>query len=223
MSRSIRKEIRCPRCGHEQEFVMWQSVNVSLDPNLKEQILSGNLVQFCCEQCEHTTHVAHPLLYHDMDLHFMVYFFPADDEPEEETEESSPFEKSAMEGYQFRSVASYAELLEKIRLADAGIDDRMFECFKCLLREQWSDQISDADDIAFCDCEEKEGVKHIRIGTASPDGYHEGVFPYKLYDEYVSNTDFDPDEFFDSSRKWRRVNHRDFWGKECGPEDEDDQ
>ncbi len=50
--------ITCPACGNEQKFMIWNSVNASLNSDLKEKILSGELVDFCCDACGEKSRVA---------------------------------------------------------------------------------------------------------------------------------------------------------------------
>lgn len=44
MSMCEKEEIQCPVCGTTGEFEMWKSVNTVLNPEKKEQLLSGALL-----------------------------------------------------------------------------------------------------------------------------------------------------------------------------------
>jgi hypothetical protein len=55
---------------------IWDSVNVSLNPELKAKLFEGNLNIFTCDQCSHTRPVLSSVLYHDMHRGFAVQFFP---------------------------------------------------------------------------------------------------------------------------------------------------
>ena len=78
MSRATSHEIECPECGHKQETHVWHSVNVSLDPELKEQLFNGKINLFACSECEQKSLINVPLLYHDMHNQFCIQYFPFD-------------------------------------------------------------------------------------------------------------------------------------------------
>jgi hypothetical protein len=61
--------ITCPTCQHQQAFTAWQSINVTLNPELKQKLLDRSLVTFHCEKCGQAAGVNQELLYHDMDRH----------------------------------------------------------------------------------------------------------------------------------------------------------
>ena len=45
----VREEIlKCPKCGAENQFRFYDSVNVSLDPELKGKVLDGSLFKMKC-------------------------------------------------------------------------------------------------------------------------------------------------------------------------------
>lgn len=127
--------VTCPQCGHSQEFLVWPSLNVSLDPDEKPRLLSGALHRFTCEQCAAQTEVSFPLLYHDMDRKLMIHYLQEGETPEEHTEGIMGSLLGMMgESYTFRYVHSRNEMIEKILIFDAGLDDRVVELFKFLLR-----------------------------------------------------------------------------------------
>ena len=76
VSRDIR--IDCTECGFDQATTIWSSINVTIDPELKLRLLSGDINSFSCQKCGQATFVAVPLLYHDMDNQFCVQFYPPD-------------------------------------------------------------------------------------------------------------------------------------------------
>ena len=69
-------DLDCPKCGAKGKVIIYQSINVSLDPSLREKLLVGKINIFHCPKCEQNSFISVPLLYHDMDRKFMVQFFP---------------------------------------------------------------------------------------------------------------------------------------------------
>ena len=212
MSSVDQTPMNCPACGREQMFAMWGSVNASLNPELKEGLLSGELMQFQCEACEEEARVVYPLLYHDMGQKLMIWLQPGDTPPDDGPGIGRM--QKAFEGYRYRWVQTYNELCEKIRLDDEGIDDRMFEYFKAILCEDEHSPISRADQLLFCGCEEDEGDKCIRFGILSPDSYEEFLVSYSHYAALLDNTTLDLDEVFPLEGQWQRITYRDFWDGE---------
>jgi hypothetical protein len=137
-------QITCPKCGRKQEFTTWNSLNVSLNPEKKKLLLSGELTRLICDRCHASTEVMYPMLYHDMDRNLMVYFADGKD-----TGAISILPLGAlMKGYQFRITASRNELLEKVWIADANFDDRAMELFKLSLRGQMEN--TGGGELLFC-------------------------------------------------------------------------
>jgi len=67
MSKNHKMEIQCPKCHRRSSFTIWDSVNVSLNPELKEKIIDQSLFNFNCPSCRTDALVQYPLIYHDMD------------------------------------------------------------------------------------------------------------------------------------------------------------
>ncbi len=123
-------EVTCNDCGSKQAFTAWQSLNASLSPNAKEALMKGELMCFLCGQCGSFTELVYPLLYHDMERQLMVSLVIANGAPE-----SGPLPvDDFMHDYLFRVVSTRNQLVEKIRIFEAGFDDRVLEFVKLLLR-----------------------------------------------------------------------------------------
>ncbi len=134
------EKLTCPGCGQETEFATWQSLNVSLDPQEKRRLISRELFQFKCPACPVVTDIVYPLLYHDMEQKRMIFLIP--DAPDGAQQAApSGFDESAMtmmaaEGYQFRLVGTQNDLVEKVLIFDAGLDDGPIELCKLALRDK---------------------------------------------------------------------------------------
>lgn len=68
--------VTCPHCGKEQEFEVWQSLNVTLDPDVKARFLRGEINVFACDACGERSLCDGPLLYHDMERKFSAQYIP---------------------------------------------------------------------------------------------------------------------------------------------------
>jgi hypothetical protein len=134
VSLSRQERIACPACGHQQSFVVWSSVNVSIDPSLKESFLDGHLITFHCAQCSKSAHVAYDVLYHDMDHSFAVWLkHPEDDGSFGIDNLAEDVSSLFTDRYICRLVPSFQELVEKVRIFDDGFDDYAIELLKLLI------------------------------------------------------------------------------------------
>ncbi len=84
MSMESRESIKCPKCGADQEVIVWSSLNVGLDPELRVRLFNGEINMFECSKCQHKAFLNAPLLYHDMAREFTVMYYPRQslDDPE---------------------------------------------------------------------------------------------------------------------------------------------
>ena len=66
----------CPNCSHTQDFLAYDSINISANPELKPLVMSTDLLAFHCDNCGYDTFVNYGYLYHDPKHVFMVYYEP---------------------------------------------------------------------------------------------------------------------------------------------------
>jgi hypothetical protein len=63
-------------CGHETEFHYYASVNVDIDPKLKDKVLKRKINYFKCPKCGHKQELVARFLYHDMKKGLMIWVLP---------------------------------------------------------------------------------------------------------------------------------------------------
>lgn len=68
--------IGCMNCNETQEAIVYDSINVSLDPQLKEKLFRGEINIFQCKNCKEKIFIPIPLLYNDMERHILVWYLP---------------------------------------------------------------------------------------------------------------------------------------------------
>lgn len=129
MSLPYETTVTCPGCGAVQAFHAWRSLNVTLEPETKQKFLRGDFTRVTCTQCAWSGPVVYPFLYHDMEKQLMIWLWLDGGEPD--LNALPPGEE--MKGYRLRFVATQNELLEKILLFDADLDDRVIECLKFMI------------------------------------------------------------------------------------------
>jgi hypothetical protein len=131
MSRAVNMMLACPACEKQGEFVTWNALNATLDPHEKTRLLDRSLTQFTCADCGHQAQVVYPLLYHDVTHSYMIWMLPPVDGQSAPPEALPPEAlKQLGDKYRFRLVSNLNELIEKILIFDAKLDDRIIELAK---------------------------------------------------------------------------------------------
>ena len=128
------QKVTCPSCHHERDFELWDSINTVLDPEMKEKVLNQSIFLYTCPNCGETFRLNYPTLYHQMEDLIMIYLVP---ESEVEKTYEMFYGDNALtdfrtEKYLNRIVTSANQLIEKIKIFDAGKDDRIIELVKLL-------------------------------------------------------------------------------------------
>ena len=131
--KSETKTITCPRCGTKQEFTLFPVINGS-NHDLREKFLDGSLMTLTCSGCGFSGVVEYPLLYHDIDENFAVFFDPESDARTAEVPHRLP---AHIEGQiRMRLVHTQDDFREKIYIFRDKLDDRIVELVKdAILRE----------------------------------------------------------------------------------------
>jgi len=170
MSMSHQETIKCPECGKDSEFTVWQSINTTLDPEMKSAVRNKSAFQFICPYCGHKANVDYGFLYHQMEDHIMIHYANSEENAQEiykmltEKDEANPMKDMLKdlitEKYLCRIVRSQNQLLEKLAIFDAQMDDRIVEICKCFIYMQFLEKHPDNKDVEllmFTD----EDKKHI--------------------------------------------------------------
>jgi hypothetical protein len=124
---------QCPHCGYDNHVETFESIN-SHDRQVRDRLLSGALWTWQCAQCTKKTFSLYPVLYHDMRAWCMIYYLDQQmtDDPRVieqmvPTAEQLTALRRFNHSYRFRLCRSLEDFIEKIRIIDAGLDDRAME------------------------------------------------------------------------------------------------
>ncbi len=107
-------------------------MNVTIDTQLREQVLNESLFDWRCQSCGFAAHLVYPCLYHDMDRKFMVYLLPdVHDARLEDKAVDDQFPE--LRGLRRRVVSTLSELKEKVLIFEARLDDMATELSKAAM------------------------------------------------------------------------------------------
>jgi hypothetical protein len=133
---------QCPNCKHDNEVETYETIT-SHDRQLRERLVSGALWTWRCANCAKDTVSLYPVLYHDMRAWCMIYYLDrrmTDDPRIIERMVPAADQLTALRrfnaNYRFRLCRSLDDFIEKIRILEAGLDDRAVEYLKCL--DRWA-------------------------------------------------------------------------------------
>lgn len=123
-------EHTCPGCGKQSTATVYNSVNVSESPDLKQKVLNGELFVHECPFCGERTLLRNSFLYHDPEKKIIVCL------------SDRPIGAEGLEEYTSRRVTDVGTLVEKVKILDAGLDDRAMELCKVITRQELGKSVS---------------------------------------------------------------------------------
>jgi hypothetical protein len=141
MSQKNKYPIKCPKCSAEFEVDLYDSVNVEMDPSLRNELIYNRLNKADCPDCDLPFVIDKPLLYNDPVNDFMVYWLPLDGETIEEGQKRfrdfiSNLNKTLPEDIytpQVHLVFERVELIERIFMLEAELDERIINYMKYMI------------------------------------------------------------------------------------------
>jgi hypothetical protein len=152
MSEAKTYPIRCPRCRREQTVELYDSINVQADPDLRRRLMANDINVVRCEDCELSFRVDKPLLYHDPARRIMIYLVPFSENALESRERQFADLLLRLDGLlpadipvpSIGLVCNRIELVERIFLLEAGLNERIIEYLKYLLYIRNTDRLNPA-------------------------------------------------------------------------------
>ncbi|NCC51396.1 MAG: hypothetical protein EOM20_09295, partial [Spartobacteria bacterium] len=122
----------------DQAVLLYESVNVSEEPQLRDELLQNQLNVVVCDDCGFSLRIDKQLLYHDPDEGFMIYWIPLEGRTCEEAQQF--FNDSVrqinkllppeFDAPQIHLVFTRIELVERIFLLEEDLDERLVEYIK---------------------------------------------------------------------------------------------
>ena len=115
---------RCPTCGASFDVQRHDLINVKEDPELKASVMGGECFLQECPRCGRRHLVGGPLVYLDPDENLLLMLT------------DKPLSMADTGGYTARRVSRAGDLIEKIKIFDAGLDDKAVEMCKYVTKQE---------------------------------------------------------------------------------------
>lgn len=123
--------VGCRKCGKNFTFELPEKVDVTASPEMKEAVRNGSMFIAVCPVCGEKTLVNAPMLYSDPEKNLLILL-----------SEKSVNSAGELPGYTARQVATPGDLIEKIGIFEAGLDDIVIElCKYVTLKEMGKDLV----------------------------------------------------------------------------------
>ncbi len=162
MSQTRKYQIRCPHCGEEQTAELYDAINIREAPDLKLRLLRNEVNHVVCPGCAYAFRVDKPLLYSDPARQLLIYLIPLQGRNQAEgrrefTESLERLNQILPEGVtapEVHLVFTRTELVERIFLFDAGLNERLIEYIKYLIYSKNPAKLDPAQKILLFNAED---------------------------------------------------------------------
>ncbi len=119
----------CSKCGQQHKVIVYRSINIADNPELKAKVKDGSLFLWECPHCGQVNLTKYETLYHDPAAKVMFWLVPQGEISESQMQAITMHTK-AMGGYTLRRVNDMGTLMEKVLISEAGLDDVVLEMCK---------------------------------------------------------------------------------------------
>lgn len=151
----------CRHCGERNSVSVYGGINVGEHPELKAAVLDGSAFLWTCPCCGTQNLLLYQTLYHDPAGKIMVWLTRGSEELEEQVR-STYSKLEGLDDYILRFVDDAGSLIEKIKIFDAGLDDRVVEMTKYVTKMELCESMKErSEDI------QAAGFKF--LGMSGPD------------------------------------------------------
>ncbi len=141
MSLTNQYPIQCPKCEAEMDVELFDSINVTEAPALRDQLMANELNAVECAHCGFKFRVDKRLLYNDPDRRVMVFWFPGNEEEYRNNKEEFVRSMDALntalpdefDPPAVHLVFTRTELVERIYLLEADLNERIIEYIKYMM------------------------------------------------------------------------------------------
>jgi DNA-directed RNA polymerase subunit RPC12/RpoP len=185
---SEEKEYVCPECGQKNMGRIYQILDVTENPLLKEKIKDLSLFWTKCSHCGHKVRLEYPCLYIDGEREVMIYFLNRDDKPDEKMLSYYGEAYHLAKSVKKRLCRNLLDFIEKISVFDSQYDDRAVELLKMVIMAKQGINGKEAEKICFYRTNERGNLEFTVYWEKEQEGIEVGLRMYEEIAEIVSET-----------------------------------
>lgn len=156
MASSILHKACCSKCGAENTVPTYPNINVQTNPELKDKVRNGSIFLWSCGKCGQVNLAPYSTLYHDPQERVMVWLtpdsMPADEKAAVESHMQAlsaqlqdPANAEILGDYTLRRAREVGELIEKVKIFEAGLDDVVVEMCKYVTKMELVEKETNTD------------------------------------------------------------------------------
>lgn len=151
-------EVRCPECGKRDTFIMHTLIDTAKDPDAEMKILNGDYFTHECRKCHAKTPVTYSCMYHDQKRKLLIGLADSEKDLEEmrltlngnyHRDRLDQVLSDWLKTCTVRLVRSEYELQEKVLIAHFGLDDRVIELGRRIIRNELDEKRNDIVHLYF--------------------------------------------------------------------------
>jgi len=144
MAQTSTYPIQCPECKSQQDEVLYDSLDVGKEPDLRKRLIENRLNRVKCNACSYEFYVDKNVLYNDSKEGWMIFLNPhpldkskdAINEFDKVLKDMKDLLPSDEKMPEVDLVLSRIELVERIFVREANLDPRVIEYVKYLIYTQ---------------------------------------------------------------------------------------
>lgn len=195
-------QVKCEKCQETFDFEIYETLNVSTNPELKKEIISKEVFKVHCPKCGELHRINYPMIYADEEKKVLVNLVNRQSKLDDLKDLDNIKKTNYLSDYTCRLVVDMHDMVEKILIFEAGLNDRVVEVLKAIVISSASFEKNNVracyfgglfDDKIRVDVVMKDNT--VNVAYVSMDNY------YKCYDQNRAVFDENPQE-------WRFVNFK---------------
>lgn len=202
MSQQKTYSIKCPECDHDQDVKLYESINIGVEPILRDTLLSNEVNNITCSACGFEFRVDKTLLYNDPPRGFMVYCIPeSEGDPDVITEmiqravaEAEAALPGGSSGPTIHLTSTRTEMIEKIFILEADLDPRIIEYIKYSIFTRNPEELPPREKGLLFDAEDSTDEHLLFVVQDLKSGELETVLQYSRSGYTALSNMFDQDE-----------------------------
>lgn len=185
-------EVKCPKCGNELKIKIYNSINVTVSPELLESVENFSAFSKVCDKCGTYLPIEYSCMFHDMDKKYIIWSTSNVEDLNTLFEDCKQWIDL---GYKLRFVDTNKDLVEKVSILKNDLRDTIIEYIKIKIMLQIDEfkNEEDLEKIRFIDKESDKlnfsllkndkTIQSISIDIEEYNKYLDNI-PDTLYDKY---------------------------------------